>query len=256
VDFQCGVEKPKLQIVPFFGISYGKVDPGSYNRFAIETNRYVKYSSSSGTTALLGIYRITSFNGGFGLIVKQGMLSFGFDYWLTTGSNNQGDFKIYSDLGTGLSEDINDFELRSQISVRGVYLDYQYFLLNAPEPFIRSNEISVRAGGGIGYYAGYWNLWDGFGGIRLDTGEFYKLEDALKGSGPGLHLSAGVEYPVPYGFMLAFDAKYLWLNFDKLSKKLSATYELYLVDSETGDPIEFDFSGPRATLTLRRYFTF
>ncbi len=249
-------KKPKLQIIPFFGISYGKVNPDGYNRFAIETNRHVKYSSSSGTTALSGIYRITSFNGGFGLVVKRGMLTFGFDYWLTVGSNNRGDFITYNDLGVGLSEYNHDLELRSQINVRGVYLDYQYFLLNAPEPFIKSKGMSIRAGGGLGYYAGYWNLWEGFSLTDKETKEKFQLEGALKGSGPGFHLSAGFEYPVPYGFTLAFDARYLWLKFDKFDKRLSATSELYLVDSETGDPVQFDFSGPRATLTIRRYFTF
>ncbi len=247
--------KPKLQIVPFFGISYGKVTPDGYNTFATEFNRYVKYTSTTGVTALSGIYRITSFSGGVGLVVKKGMLTFGFDNWLAVGSNNKGDFVAYNDLGTGLAESINDFEMRSQINVRGVYLDYQYFLLNPPEPSARPDALSFRAGGGLGYYAGYWNLWDGFGGIRSDTGEFYVLEDALKGSGPGFHLSAGFEYPAWYGFTLAFDAKYLWLKFDKMDKRLSATYELYLVNSETGDPIQVDFTGPRASLSLRRYFT-
>jgi hypothetical protein len=247
---------PKRLLAPFFGVSYGKVTPDQYNTFANETSNYIKYTSSPGIDALLGIYRVTSFQGGFGLCVDKALLSFGVDYWAAMGSTNKGDFQVVADLGAGLPDDLNDFEMRSTINVWGIFLDYQYYLLNAPEPFVPQRNFSVRAGGGVGYYAGFWKLWDGFGGTRLDTGEFYELKDHLKGSGPGFHVSIGVEYPVWNGFVLAFDTKYMWLRFDKLSKRLSREYELYLVDLETRDPIEFDFSGPRASLTIKRFITF
>ncbi len=66
---------------------------------------------------------------------------------------------------------------------------------------------------------------------------------------------AGAEYPVWRDFILALDVKYMWLNFDKMRKKLSQTSELILLDSVEGDPVQLDLSGPRAVLSIKHYFT-
>jgi len=246
--------RPHSMVAPYISLSYGKVEPKNYHHFVDATNFLVKPVSTSGST-LDGVFRITSFEGGCSIVSSRGMISAGLSYWLTVGSDNSGDFTVYTDLSLSTYELISDFEFRSEIKVWGVYLDYQYFFMNPPIPFTRQTGLSLRAGGGIGYYGAYWNLWDGFGGVRLDTGDFYELEDHLKGSSPGFHLSAGVEYPVWNGFLISTDVKYLWLEFDKLSKKVSPTYELYLVDDETQDPVKIDFSGPRINFTLKKYFT-
>jgi len=249
------IKQPHRLIAPFFSFSYGKVDPSGYHNFVGTTNSIVRRLDSQTPVPLSSIYRITGFEGGFGLGVDKGLLSFGFNYWLTAGSSNTGDYQVVVDLATGLSQDLNDFTFKSELRVWGLFLDYQYFLVNAPMSFVKPRGFSVRAGGGLGYYTGYWYLWDGFGGIRTDTGEFYELEDHLTGSALSLHLSAGAEYPIWKGFLLAFDAKYMWLKFGRMSKKVSPTYELYLIDGVSGDPIEVDFTGPRANLTIKRYFT-
>jgi hypothetical protein len=248
-------KRPNILIAPFFSVSYGKVDPSGYHYFVRSVNGSVQRNSPQTPVPLSSIYRVTSFEGGFGVGVNRGMLSFGFNYWLTAGSANSGDYQVVIDLATGLSEDLNDFTFRSEIKTWGVFLDYQYFIANPPKAFLKPTGISLRMGGGLGYYTGYWYLWDGFGGIRTDTGEFYELKDHLKGSGLGLHLSAGAEYPFWNGFLFAFDAKYMWLKFDRMRKRVSSSYELYLVDIATGDPIEVDFTGPRANFTIKRYFT-
>ena len=83
-------------LVPYFTLSYGKVDPKSYHRFVDDVNEVVDVVNPSGPGPLASVYRITSFEGGCGIVVDRGMLSFGFNYWLTVGSANQGDFRIYS----------------------------------------------------------------------------------------------------------------------------------------------------------------
>lgn len=248
-------KRQNMLIAPFFSVSYGKVNPSNYHSFVDNMNSTVDRLDSDVHGALAGIFRITSFEGGFGVGVDRGMLSFGFNYWLKAGSAHRGDYQVLFDLATGLSENLEDFTFRSEFKTWGVFLDYQYFITNPPKALVRPSGLSLRAGGGLGYYTGYWYLWDGFGGIRTDTGEFYELKDHLKGSGLGLHWSAGVEYPFWNGFLFAFDAKYMWLKFDRMTKEVSPTYELYLIDNASGDPIEIDFTGPRVNFTIKRYFT-
>jgi len=36
---------------------------------------------------------------------------------------------------------------------------------------------------------------------------------------------------------------------------MTETYELYLVNSDTHQPIDIDFSGPRLNLSIKHYFT-
>ncbi|MFH1893590.1 MAG: hypothetical protein ABIK83_13020 [Candidatus Zixiibacteriota bacterium] len=247
--------KKRTMVAPFFSFSYGKVDPAGYHNFTGETNKYVRMVNSTDATALASIHRITSFEGGLSLLVDRGLLSAAFDYWLTVGSSKKGDFEFYTDLTAGTHEDVEDFNLRSEIKVWGVYLDYQYFIHNPPVPYFGIRGLSAKAGAGIGYYGAYWDLWEGFAGFIEGTDEYYVLTDHLKGSGPGFHLSAGIEYPAWKGLILAADAKYVWLKFDKLSKQMTETYELYLVNSDTHQPIDIDFSGPRLNLSIKHYFT-
>jgi hypothetical protein len=249
------VTKRQIMLAPFFTLSYGKVNPDGYHNFTSETNKYIKAVNTQDATALAGIYRITSFEGGMSVLINRGQISFGIDYWLTNGSAKTGDFEIYYDLTTGAHDDITDFTLRSQVKVWGIFLDYQYFIHNRPIPGTGLNKLAAKIGGGLGYYGASWNLWDGFGGYIQDTGEWYELTDNLKGSGPGFHISAGFEYPAFKGIVLAADAKYVWLKFDKLSKPITPTFELYLVRSDTGEPIDMDFSGPRLNLSIKHYFT-
>lgn len=249
------VKRPHKMIAPFLGISYGKVNPSDYHDFVDKMNGTFLNTTSPSQGALSGIFRITSFETGFGIGVDKGLLTFGFNYWLTTGSANRGDYRYLVDLQTSTFDEIEDFTFKSKLKIWGVYLDYQYFFMNPPIPFVKPQGLAARAGGGIGYYVGHWHLWDGFGGIRSDTGEWYELEDYLKGSGPGFHIGAGAEYPLWRDFILAFDVKYLWLNFDKMRKKLSQTSELILLDSVEGDPVQLNLSGPRAVLSIKHYFT-
>jgi len=249
------VTKRQMLISPFFTLSYGKVNPDGYHNFTSETNKYIKAINTTDATALAGIFRITSFEGGLSLLLDRGQLSLGIDYWLTNGSAKTGDFAFYYDLTTGAHEDVLDFTLRSEVKVWGVFLDYQYFIHNKPKPEVGLTDLAVRIGGGAGYYGAKWYLWDGFGGYIQDTGEWYELTDNLKGSGPGFHLNFGVEYPAFRGIVLAADAKYVWLKFDKLSKPITPTYELYLVRSDTKEPVDMDFSGPRLNLSIKHYFT-
>jgi hypothetical protein len=249
------VTKRQMMIAPFFALSYGKVKPTGYNDFTTDVNTmYARAVNTTDATALASVHRITSFEGGVSLLINRGQLSFGLEYWLTVGSNKQGDFQL-TNFSTGMLESKTDFEMRSQIKVWGVYLDYQYFVYNKPIPNAIPAGLSARVGGGVGFYGAAWRLWDGFGGEIQDTGEWYELTDNLKGSGAGFHISAGIEYPAFKGIVLAADAKYLWLKFDKLSKRLTPTYELYLVNSDTKEPIDIDFTGPRLNLSIKHYFT-
>jgi hypothetical protein len=247
--------KRHVMIAPYFSFSYGKVNPSGYHNFTGETNKYIQAVGSTDATALASVHRITSFEGGMSLLINRGLISVAFDYWMTVGSAKQGDFIVYTDLIAGTYEDVDNFTLQSEIKVWGVYLNYQYFLHNPPVPEVGLNGLAARLGAGIGYYGAYWSLWDGFGGYIQGTDEYYELTDNLSGSGPGFHLSAGIEYPAFKGLVLAADAKYLWLNFEKLSKRIDRENELYLVHSETLEPIEIDFSGPRLNLSIKHYFT-
>lgn len=250
-------EQPHRLFAPFLSISRGSIDPSGYNYFVTTTNTFVRPVDPQGGSALSKIRGLTSLEGGFGLGVDRGLLTLGFNYSLTMGSANKGDYELYFDLETGLHQDVEDFTFRSNIKVWGVFLDYQYFFYNPPVAFAKPHGLSVRAGGGLGYYGGYWYLWEGFGGIRTDTGEFYELpyDDHLKGSGMGFHLAAGVEYPFWSGFLLALETKYVWLKFDKMKKSISTTYDLYLVEQPSGDPIGLDLTGPRVNLAIKHYFT-
>jgi hypothetical protein len=249
------VTKRQVMLAPFFTLSYGKVSPDGYHNFTSETNKYIRAINTSDATALSGIYRITSFEGGVSVLINRGQLSFGLDYWLTAGSARTGDFAFYSDLATNAHDDVTDFTLRSEVKVWGAFLEYQYFIHNRPVPGSGLTGLAARFGGGVGYYGAAWHLWDGFGGYIQDTGEWYELTDNLQGSGAGFHLSAGVEYPALKGIVLAADAKYVWLKFDKLSKRVTPTYELYLVRSDTNEPVDMDFTGPRLNLSIKHYFT-
>lgn len=248
------LKRPHRLFAPFLTVSFGKTDPKGYKNFVQEMNEYVKHVD--GSDAFSGISGITGFEGGFSVVSDRSILSFSFNYWLNAGSSKHGDFRVSPNLWASAYEEYNDFTFRSEIKVWGVLLDYQYFLYNHPIPYAAPKGISVRAGGGIGYYGAFWYLWDGFGGYISDSGEFYELEDHLTGTGPGYHASAGIEYPILSGFVFAVDAKYLWLEFDKLSKQISSDIELYLLEEENGGPVKFDFSGPRINLSIKRYFTF
>jgi len=248
---QLEKKRPRMLFSPFFSFKMGSTNPDRYEYFVNQMNSTV--SQVGGGSPLLSFSGIKAFDAGFSILHSGGLLSFGFSWWNKVGSAEQGDFVVSQEFGAGATT-LEDFEFTSQIRVYGVYLDYQYFLLNPPQPYIPQKGLSLRAGAGIGYYGARWYLWDGFGGYRQDNGEYYELEAHLSGSWAGYHIGMGIEYPLWKGFIVTTDAQYQWMTFGRLSRSIDATMDLYLVD-EDGGPIKIDMTGPRVNFGLKMYFT-
>ncbi len=247
------IEKKQTKILfsPFVSFTLGSVSPDRYDYFAEQMNSAVSRSGGGETISTFG--SISAIDVGFGIVHGGGQLTFAFSWWGRSGSANTGDFTVLQDFGSGTAT-LENFEFTSQIRVYGVYVDYQYFLVNAPKPHESHRGLALRAGAGAGYFGARWYLWDGFGGYRQDTGEYYELDGHLSGSSGGYHLGVGIEYPLWKGLVIATDARYQWLEFDRLSKAVDATMDLYLIDADTGGPIKVDMTGPRINFVLKTYF--
>ncbi len=242
-----------MLFVPFASLTYGFFNPDGYENLVSEINSVAR--RTDGHPALTDIEDAWSFNGGFGIVYDKALINFVFSWWSEVGSVHTGDFTL--DLGAGFPEALNeDFSYTSLIQIFGVSGEYYYYLLNAPDVMKGPTEISLRIGGGIGYYGARWELWEGAASFDDDgDGEFDELDDKLTGSAPGFHIGYAIEAPVFERLTVSFEPRYQWLNFTKMSNRLSEQLTVFALDPATGDELKLDFSGFRAELGLKWFFT-
>lgn len=194
--------------------------------------------------------------GGFGVMPSpKTSLELGFSYWLKQGSAQTGDFNL-SLVNLDDPTDHYGFDLNSQVQVYGFSASLDYYLSEPPDKDGNLNNLAFKVGGGLGYYFASWELWDGFTGFNLSTGEPEVIGGKLSGSAPGLTASLSAEYPINFGgLVIEGEARYLYLNFTGMNWYNSNNEETVATVNNSGVPVELDMSGPRVQLGLKRYFS-
>jgi len=244
-------KQERLQKTYFATISgsYGKfTDETDYNKFHVYANANINPGGP-----VEGIWRSKQFSASMGTMVARNIaVSLGFEYWLKMGGETVGDYTLQiSPLG-----DMDDFSVRSEVSVYGISSGVDYYLLNPPDADGIAKSLGIRVGGGLGYYWTKWELWQGVSSINLSTGFEETAVEPLKGSALGFQGWIGFDYPTGiWGLVVGLDANYLYLNFSDVKSYNSLGEELYATYSDSPDDrVELDFSGPRGKFQIKKYF--
>jgi hypothetical protein len=257
-QFLKKTEKKKTKKVGFFIIngSFGRLNrDNDYNKFSVRVTPLI--TSVDGTT--IGVDKIDysqEFFGGFGFIVSpKSSASIGFAYWLKMGSSQSGDMNL-SLVNLNASDPAYDFDLKSEVQVYGIAGNVDYFLTNPPDADGQLTNLSFKIGAGLGYYFANWEVWDGFTGYNLATGEPEVINGELEGQALGVSLQLAAEYPINLGgLVLESSAKYLYLNFTDMKWYNSYNEETVATVNNSGLPVELNLSGPRFQIGLKRYFS-
>jgi hypothetical protein len=251
-------EKQKTKKVGFLVVngSFGRLfRDNDYNKF---TNRVTPLVSdvSSGTGEVEKINSSMELFGGFGMMTSaRSSASFGFSYWLKQGSNQTGDFNL-SLVNLDDPNDHYGFDLKSEVQVYGFAGQIEHYLLGSPDNKGKLHQMAVKIGGGAGYYFASWQLWDGFTGFNLSTGEPETIDAKLTGSSPGFTGLVAAEFPVKVaGLVLEGSLRYLQLNFTNMRWYNSNNEETVATVNSSGTRVNLNMSGPRAQLGFKRYFS-
>ncbi len=229
--------------ISFYG-SYGKISESNMFHSPVVYGYTDGLSSNIGIVdPSMGIFRSKEFGLKVGMMAMD-RLSFnvGFEYWLPIESNVDVDYTVTS--GTLVQE--GNIEDQTDVSVYGFGGGLDWHFLGKPDNEGVLNSLSVTAGAGAGYYFGNWNLWQEEDG----SGE----QPSVSFSAPAFWVQAGAEYPIGlWDMVVGLDVKYLILNFKEIAwyEELS-TGDFALADY-SGNPVELDFSGPRARVELKKY---
>lgn len=256
-QFLKKAEKSKVKKVGFFVVngSFGRLNrDNDYNKFSVRVTPLIS-SVDGGAIAVDKINSSYELFGGFGVMVSpKSSASLGFTYWLKMGSSQFGDLNL-SLVNMNDPNPLYDFELKSQIQVYGITGNADYYLTAPPDSNGQVNGLSLKVGGGFGYYFAGWELWDGFTGLNLITNQPEVIDGKLKGSAPGVSLQIGAEYPISLGgLVLEGTARYLYLNFTSMKWYNSYNEETVATVNQTV-PVELNLSGPRIHVGLKRYFS-
>lgn len=260
--FMKKAEKMRVKKIGFAVIhgSYGRLDNNNtYNQFANQISPQIAGIQGLGA-GLPGIYRSKEFFAGFGIMATpQASVTFGFNYWLKLGSDQKGDFNLVL-LNAADSVDHLGFDLTSEIQIFGFSSSVDYYLLNPPTKDGILPGFSLKAVLGGGYYFAKWQLWDSFAGNNLDAAvgddPITVVESKLSGSAPGFTIGMAAEYPLGIaGLVVEGSAIYRYLNFSSMKWYNESDEEIVATYQNDGERVELDFSGPRARLGFKRYFS-
>jgi hypothetical protein len=207
------------------------------------------FSASSDITTIsgsvdpdVGIWRSKEFGFNFGMLISKSVaFKLGFDYWLTMGDN----VEVDQTMTIGTFDFDDTYTAKSDVSVYGLKVGFDYFLTNPPDQSGTIPGLAVKVGGGGGIYMASWKLWS------ADDQD----SEPLKANAPGFWIHGGLEYPTNVmGLVLAADASYFFLNFKNLDSYNQAGGELDLTYPDDGKELALNFSGPRGKIELKRYF--
>jgi len=226
-----------------------------YNMFTNRVSPLVS-SLSGGTGEVKKLNYTYELALGFGVMpTHKTAVEIGFAYWLKQGSSQTGDFNL-SLVNLDDPNDQYGFDLSSEVQVYGFNLNVDYYLSGPPDKEGILNGLALKAGGGLGYYAASWQLWDGFTGFNLSTSEPEVISGKLTGSAPGVTANVAAELPMGLaGLVLEAEARYLYLNFTGMKWYNSSNEEVVATVNNSGLKVELDMSGPRFQLGLKRYFS-
>lgn len=190
-----------------------------------------------------GIYRSNELSLQLGMMLKPRVsLQVGFDYWLTMGSRTTVDYT--TTIGVLSTNDA--FVRDGEVTVYGFTASSDYYLLGFPTDDGRLTGLALKLGGGFGYYRTSWDYWN----------EADDAADPLSAGAPAIWLQGGLEYPLPlFDLVIGANASYIYLNFSGFKSYNSEGGDLELISAGDGDSLELNFSGPRAQIELKRYFT-
>ncbi|SYZ74113.1 exported hypothetical protein [Candidatus Zixiibacteriota bacterium] len=248
-------EHARKNKIGFFSVhfAYGKLPDKSPN------NLFVSYSNSrirpldAGSGKLEGAYRSDQIGINAGMMVTPKLaFKVNFEYWLKMGSNTTGNYNFAVEpLGVQ-----NDFNLRSEMQVLGFGGGLDYYLLNPPDKDGHINSLSLRVGGGGGYYMAKWDIWQGSSSFNLSTQTYDANAEPIKGNAGSFYGSVGIDYPIRFfDMVLGMEGQYQYLNFKNVHSYNTAGDELYLTYTDSSnDRVDIDFSGLRAKIELRKFF--
>ncbi len=257
-QFLKKAEKTQVKKVGFViaNGSFGRLNrDNDYNKFSVRVSPLIS-SVSGGTVGVNRIYDSKELFGGFGLMVSpktSGMIGFG--YWLKMGSKQSGDLDL-SLVNLDDPNPVYDFNLKSQVQVYAISAQMDYYVTNPPDRDGILHALAFKVGAGAGFYFANWQLWDGFTGFNIDTGQPEVVGGNLKGNAPGFSAQASMEYPMQLGGLVVEGSlRYLYLNFTGMRWYNDNNEEVVATVNNSGTRVNLNMSGPRVQLGLKRYFS-
>lgn len=222
----------------------------SYGKLSNEMGYYrtMSFTASSELSSMdgfirphAGLYRSKEFGLSLGMMFKPKVaLNLGFDYWWPFST----DFTVDLNSTFGVLEESGRFINDKGIKVYGFKVGFDYYLINEPDKMGVLHSLAVKAGGGMGYYKSSWNLWE----------EGDESSDPVNASAPGFWVKSGVEYPLGFlDMVIAADMSYFYLNFSGLESYNESGGNMTLSYAGDGREVEFDFSGLRGNLALKKF---
>ncbi len=188
-----------------------------------------------------GIYRSSQFGLNLGMMFTSKIaLSLGFEYWYPIGTSYTVDYNST----IGVLEESGRFINDEKINVYGFKVGFDYYLFNSPDERGSLNSIAFKLGGGAGYFRSSWNLWQAED----------ESTDPVTSGAPAFWVHGGAEYPIGFFDMtIGAGVGYFYLNFSELKAYNESGGEValtYLVDDSN---VEFDFSGIRGMVELKKF---
>jgi len=256
-QFLKKAEKARVKKVGFVVVngSFGRLNrDNDYNKFSVRVSPLIS-SVGGGTVGVARIYDSQELFGGLGLMVSSKTSgTIGFGYWLKMGSDQAGDLNL-SLVNLDDPNPVYDFTLKSQVQVLAVSAQMDYYITNPPDRDGILHALALKVGVGAGFYFANWELWDGFTGFNIDTGEPEVIGGKLKGSAPGFSAQAAMEYPMKLGGLVVEGSlRYLYLNFTGMKWYNDSNQEVVATVNNSGTRVNLNMSGPRVQLGLKRYF--
>lgn len=257
-QFLKKTEKIQIKKVGFVVVngSFGRLNrDNDYNKFSVRVSPLIS-SVSGGTVGVDKINDSRQFFGGFGYMFSpKTSATLGFGYWLKMGSNQSGDLDL-SLVNLNDPNPVYDFNLKSQVQVFAVSGQMDYYVINPPDRAGVLHALALKVGAGAGVYFASWQLWDGFTGFNIETGQPEVIGGKLTGTAPGFTAQAGVEYPVQLGGLVVEGSlRYLYLNFTGMKWYNDNNQEVVATVNNSGTRVNLNMSGPRIQLGLKRYFS-
>jgi len=234
--------------------SYGKLsDNNPYNKYSIFVDNNV-VSQNPSDPKMDGAYRSDQLGITLGMMMSSKLaVKLGFEYWLKMGTNRVGNYN-FSIAPFGQH---NNFNLISELKVYGVTGGIDFYVINSPDKFGELHSLAVRLTGGGGFYMTEWKVWQGDSSFNLSTGYLDATIEPLKGAAPAYYAGIGFDVPIKFlGLTLGTEAIYMIMNFNNVKSYNSLGEELYLsYPDNTEDRVNLDYSGPRAKLELKKFFS-
>ncbi len=217
-------------------------------------NKFASYSSTHFTDGSLSwLSQAKTFSLDFGTIISnKWAVSLSGEYWMTLGESHSGSFVYAPPDKTGGV--VTDF--KSEIEVWGASAAVQYYFYNHPTVAGKLEQLSLRAGGRVGYYQASWHLWPEYQNLNLATATYVDDNTTFKGTAPGFEMSLGADYPLKiWDMALGVDFGYLYLNFKNVAWYNTQDEEIVATYSDNNTcRVNLGLSGFRGKVELKRFF--